>query len=367
MGDRTGRTGPNDGRDRARGANDGGRLRRVFAMPVAIASTLAVTLGFVQPANAATPVPKRQPNAKGAVPGAARAAQTAATVAPASVAPTNYTVVEGDTVSGIAERFGLATPDVLALNGLGWSSLIFPGQQLVLRAASAAPQPAPAPPTQAEIARYTVVEGDTMSGIAAQHGLGLDTLLSANGLSLSSLIFPGQSIVLPLPGSAPAAPAAVAAPAPEAAPAPAPAPVESVAVSAPLTDEMRQHARVIVDVGRSLGVPEQGLVVALAAAAQESGLRNVDFGDRDSLGLFQQRPSQGWGTAEEVRDPTRAALAFYGGPTNPNPGRTQGLLDIDGWQSMSVSQAAQAVQLSAHPDHYAKWEQQARAWLVELG
>ncbi|WP_308796506.1 LysM peptidoglycan-binding domain-containing protein [Agromyces silvae] len=362
MGDRTGKTGPSDGRERARAANDGGRLRRVLAVPVAIASTLAVTLGIVQPANAAaSPVPKRQPNPKGVVPGAPNAVVTAAATQ-TNVAPSEYTVAEGDTVSGIAERFGLATPDVLALNGLGWSSLIFPGQRLVLRAASAAPQPAPAPPAQAEIPRHVVVEGDTMSGIAAQHGLGLDALLSANGLSRTSLIFPGQSIVLPPADAAPApAPAAPAA-------APAPAPVESVvAVSAPLTDEMRQHARVIVDVGRSLGVPEQGLVVALAAAAQESGLRNVDYGDRDSLGLFQQRPSQGWGTPEEVRDPTRAALAFYGGPTNPNPGRTQGLLDIDGWQSMTVTQAAQAVQRSAHPDLYAKWEQQARAWLVELG
>ncbi|MDR5700781.1 LysM peptidoglycan-binding domain-containing protein [Agromyces aerolatus] len=364
MGDRTGRTGPNDERGRTPRAARQGRLRRVLSLPIAIAGTIAVTLGFVQPAHAAAaPASKRQPTPKGSVPGKPRTgAVSVASVGEAI--PGEYVVVEGDTVSGIAERFGLATPDVLALNGLSWSSLIFPGQRLVLRAASAAPQPAPAPPAQAEIARHVVVEGDTMSGIAAQHGLSLDALLSINGLSRTSLIFPGQSIVL-APASAPSAPAAApAAPAP----APPPAPVETVTpVSAPLTDEMRQHARVIVDVGRSLGVPDQGLVVALAAAAQESGLRNVDHGDRDSLGLFQQRPSQGWGTPDEVRDPTRAALAFYGGPTNPNPGRTRGLLDIHGWESMSVTQAAQSVQLSAHPDLYAKWEQQARAWLAELG
>jgi hypothetical protein len=141
----------------------------------------------------------------------------------------------------------------------------------------------------------------------------------------------------------------------------------SASVTAPLTEEMRANAQLIVDVGRSLGVPDAGIVVALAAAALESGLRNVQHGDRDSLGLFQQRPSQGWGTAEEVLDPVRAATAFYGGPTNPNAGRTLGLLDIAGWESMTVTQAAQAVQLSAHPDHYAKWEAQARAWLSELG
>jgi len=352
MGDTIGRAGPSAGRE----AGSGGRMRRALAMPVAIASTIAVTLGIVQPADAATAgTPKRHPKAKGMIPGTAHAPQRVA----ASAAPTEYTVVEGDTVSGIAERFGLATPDILALNGLGWSSLIFPGQRLVLRTAASAPQPAPAPPAPSELVRHVVAEGDTMSGIAAQHGIGLDELLSANGLSRTSLIFPGQAVVLPpaTAAPAPAAPAAV-----EAA-----APVETETVTAPLTDEMRQHARVIVDVGRSLGVPEHGLVVALAAAAQESGLRNVDFGDRDSLGLFQQRPSQGWGTPEEVLDPTRATLAFYGGPANPNPGRTRGLLDIDGWETMSVTEAAQAVQRSAHPDLYAKWEPQARAWLAELG
>lgn len=371
MGDKAGRTGPKGEHGRMRDAPRTGPIRRALAVPVAIASTVAITLGIVQPAHAANAQPsKRQAKPKGVVPGAARAAEPAAAVAAST--PTEYTVVEGDTVSSIAERYGLATPDILALNGLGWSSLIFPGQRLVLRSATAAPQPAPAPPAQAEIVRHVVVDGDTMSGIAAQHGLGLDALLSANGLSRTSLIFPGQSIVLP-PAGAPApaaapAPVAEPAPTPEPAPAPAPAPDSAPqAISAPLTEEMRQHARVIVDVGRSIGVPEHGLVVALAAAAQESGLRNVQHGDRDSLGLFQQRPSQGWGTPEEVLDPTRAALAFYGGPSNPNAGLTTGLLDIEGWQSMSVTQAAQAVQRSAHPDLYARWESHARAWLAELG
>ena len=93
----------------------------------------------------------------------------------------------------------------------------------------------------------------------------------------------------------------------------------------------------------------------------------MHHGDRDSLGLFQQRPSEGWGTIDEVLDPLRAITAFYGGPANPNAGRTRGLLDIPGWDAMSVTQAAQAVQLSAHPDHYAKWEAAATAWLSELG
>ena len=105
-------------------------------------------------------------------------------------------------------------------------------------------------------------------------------------------------------------------------------PVASVNV--PLTDEMRANAVIIVETGRRLGVPDAGIVVALAAAAQESSLRNLHRGDRDSQGLFQQRPSEGWGTIDEVLDPVRAATAFYGGATNPNPGRTRGLLDIEG-------------------------------------
>jgi hypothetical protein len=129
---------------------------------------------------------------------------------------------------------------------------------------------------------------------------------------------------------------------------------------------MRRNAAVIVAVGRDAGVSDQGLVVALAAAAQESGLRNVDHGDRDSLGLFQQRPSTGWGTPAQLMDPVRASAAFFGGTHNPNPGITRGLLDIPAWESLTVTQAAQAVQLSAFPDHYAKWEAPARAWLADL-
>ncbi|HET8989259.1 MAG TPA: LysM domain-containing protein [Humibacillus sp.] len=346
------------------------RIRRILAVPLAIVSTVSVTLGIVQPVEAAPQPPRRQPKAKAL---RAVAMPAASTVAAVASVPSEVTVADGDTVSSIAERYGLATAEVLALNGLGWSSLIFPGQRLALPGGdhiTHEPPPAAVP----EIARHIVAPGDTIADIAAEHGLGTDQVLSANGLSRQSLIFPGQAIVLPGPQ-----PTDAAAPAP-AAPSPAPEanadadaevhvvaalPVASVSVR--LTDEMRGSARLIIDVGRSLGVPDQGIVTALAAAAQESGLHNLHHGDRDSLGLFQQRPSEGWGTPEEVLDPVRAATAFYGGPSNPNPGRTRGLLDIDGWESMTLTQAAQAVQRSAHPGHYAKWEASARAWLSELG
>jgi hypothetical protein len=99
---------------------------------------------------------------------------------------------------------------------------------------------------------------------------------------------------------------------------------------------------------------------------QESSLRNIDYGDRDSLGLFQQRPSTGWGSADQLLTPSHAARLFFGGPSNPNTGVTRGLLDIRGWQSMSVTAAAQAVQISAYPEAYAKWESSARSWLAAI-
>ncbi|CAN5165973.1 hypothetical protein BH09ACT3_BH09ACT3_00700 [soil metagenome] len=360
-----------------------------------------------------------------------------------AAAPSTYAVKAGDTISSIAGRYGLATASVLALNGLGWKSVIFPGQVIKLTA-GAAPIAVAAKPTVPGAGTYTIQKGDTIGRIAARFGVAIQALLSANGLSWSSIIYPGQSILVParstpaavsatpVPTVPPAAPALAAptpaAPAPESqtpaaqtpaaqTPAaqsrytiqsgdtvsriartfgvsaqailtanglnwssiiysgrslviPGEAMVSTANVTATaipgMTAEMTTNARTIVGVGRSLGVPEYGLVIALAAAMQESGLRNLDYGDRDSLGLFQQRPSTGWGTPAQVRDTTHSARLFFGGPSNPNKGKTRGLLDIPGWQSKTVAQAAQAVQRSGHPDAYAKWEAPARAWLKQL-
>jgi hypothetical protein len=108
------------------------------------------------------------------------------------------------------------------------------------------------------------------------------------------------------------------------------------------------NAGIIVSVGAQQGVPVRGWVIAVATAMQESGLRNVAGGDRDSVGLFQQRPSQGWGTPQQLHDPVYAATKFY-----------QKLITVAGWQSMPLAEAAQAVQHSATPDAYAKHEQAA--------
>ena len=134
----------------------------------------------------------------------------------------------------------------------------------------------------------------------------------------------------------------------------------------PLNDERRANAQIIVNVGRELGVPDYGIVIALATAMQESSLRNINWGDRDSVGLYQQRPSTGWGTVEQIMDQAYATRLFFGGPSNPNKGKTRGLLDIAGWENMALTDAAQRVQISAYPQAYAKWEPSAWAWLYEL-
>lgn len=115
-----------------------------------------------------------------------------------------------------------------------------------------------------------------------------------------------------------------------------------------LTVVQLQHASTVNAVGLSRGIPEQGRIIAVATAYQESSLRNRPDGDRDSVGLFQQRPSQGWGTVDEILDPVYASNKFY-----------DALLDVQGWQQMSLTEAAQAVQYSGFPDAYAKWEPQA--------
>jgi cell wall-associated NlpC family hydrolase len=106
--------------------------------------------------------------------------------------------------------------------------------------------------------------------------------------------------------------------------------------------EQLQNAATIAQVGRSMGASTRDIQIALAAALVESGLVNVNYGDRDSLGLFQQRPSQGWGTPEQVMNPSYAAGKFF-----------KALMGLgDRRYGMSMGQAAQAVQKSAYPDRY---------------
>jgi hypothetical protein len=117
-----------------------------------------------------------------------------------------------------------------------------------------------------------------------------------------------------------------------------------------LQPEQLRHAATITAVAGRRELPERAVVVALATALQESKLRNLGSGDRDSVGLFQQRPSQGWGTPEQLRDPRYASSVFY-----------DRLMKVPDWEQMRVTDAAQAVQRSAHPELYQKWESDAVA------
>ena len=109
------------------------------------------------------------------------------------------------------------------------------------------------------------------------------------------------------------------------------------------------NAATIAAVGKRNGVEDHGVTVALAAALQESKLQNLPNGDLDSVGLFQQRPSEGWGAASQLIVPSYAASAFY-----------RALVQVPGWASLPVTDAAQRVQHSAAPQAYAVWEPEAR-------
>lgn len=114
------------------------------------------------------------------------------------------------------------------------------------------------------------------------------------------------------------------------------------------TPEQAVNAATITAVGTARDLPERAVTIALATALQESGLRNLNHGDRDSLGLFQQRPSQGWGTPQEIMDPTYAAGMFY-----------EHLAKVPDYTDLPLTVAAQRVQRSGFPEAYAKHEPDA--------
>ncbi len=136
------------------------------------------------------------------------------------------------------------------------------------------------------------------------------------------------------------------------APPPAPPLARCRAVDTPYTvsTEQAANAATISAVGVRRGLPTRAVTIALAAAIQESKLVNLDYGDRDSIGLFQQRPSQGWGPAAKLSQPVYAAGKFY-----------DALVRVHGWRTRPLTVVAQAVQQSGYPQAYAQWEASARA------
>ncbi|WFE30590.1 hypothetical protein O7623_15270 [Solwaraspora sp. WMMD791] len=119
-----------------------------------------------------------------------------------------------------------------------------------------------------------------------------------------------------------------------------------------LSGEQTDNVKGIIAATKKAGMDERAAVVAIATALQESKLENLghlgDRNDHDSQGLFQQRPSSGWGTVEQITDVEYSTTAFL-----------NGLKAVDGWQDMPLTEAAQTVQVSAYPFHYAQWETQA--------
>ena len=113
--------------------------------------------------------------------------------------------------------------------------------------------------------------------------------------------------------------------------------------------DQAHYASIIVGVSVRRGLVPRAASIALATAYQETGIRNLAYGDRDSVGLFQQRPSQGWGTAKQLMDPYYATNAFY-----------DAVLKIDGWEKADITEVAQRVQRSAYPEAYRDHEEDAR-------
>lgn len=120
--------------------------------------------------------------------------------------------------------------------------------------------------------------------------------------------------------------------------------------TATFNPDQTANAATITGIGARRGLPARAATIALATAIQESKLENIDYGDRDSVGLFQQRPSQGWGTVEQIMDPVYATNQFY-----------DALVKVDGWQTMEITKIAQRVQRSGYPEAYADHEGEGRA------
>lgn len=263
-----------------------------------------------------------------------------------------HRVRDGETLAEIAKQYRISLPSLLKANRLTKNSIIFTGQLLDIPEPSTEVAPTDyrngnqiGKPTSICLFHgfHKIKAGETISKIAGIFGVSAQALLSANNLSWNSTIYIGQKLVIPDVHSALACPKLT-----------------------PLSDEMEQNAEEIIRIGRELKVGDYGIVIALATAMQESSLRNIGFGDRDSLGLFQQRPSAHWGTKQQIMQTNYSIRAFYGGKTSPTRGVARGLLDISGWRNLPLTEAAQAVQISAHPSAYAKWEPSAWQWLIQL-
>ncbi len=182
------------------------------------------------------------------------------------------------------------------------------------------------------------------------------TVAAAAAQAVTEAVTPAEPAPLAAPASA-AVPGLIA-PAPSATQLHPLAPVGTQQQFTPTVEQM-SNAKAIVQAGQEMGLPPRAWIIAVATSLQETNLKNLghlgERNDHDSQGLFQQRPSSGWGTVAQITDPNYAATAFY-----------KGLVEVPGWESMPLTAAAQKVQVSAFPDHYAKHEAQAGDMIAAL-
>jgi LysM repeat protein len=328
--------------------------------------------------------------------------------APPRVGLSQYVIQTGDTISSVALRFGISELALKEANGLADVRPLIAGDILRIPGTRqlTAPRAIPAIQQAQAHSQSRVVWASTQSNSSQETGTQTSAQLASipandaaptntesasapeviDPLATDIAEAPQLRVVKPTPPAPrpqvaappPQSPPTASAPrpssssgssSPSSTPAPTPAPREPATgnVTRLLQESQREHARTIIRVGRDLGVPDYGIVIALATAMQESSFRNITRAvDHDSLGLFQQRPFW-WGTPEQLTDPVYATTAFFRGAVGTNGQRSRGLLNVSGWQSMELTVAAQAVQRSAHPSAYAKWEASAWAWLAEFG
>ncbi len=246
-------------------------------------------------------------------PAATRAARASSTSAPVTTAASSagrvYVVKAGDTLSAIAARHGVGLSEVVKLNGLGKGSVIYPGQKVKIGGGSSSPapaatkpasKPASAAPAPAISGSYTIKAGDTLSGIAARNGVRLSDVLSANRLTMSSIIYPGQKLVVP--GASTIAPAS-SKPAATTPLVPStflgfsyPAAVVSSAnqnkalLNASPVPSLQQMKSIVADTARRMGVDAS---LAMAFAYQESGFNQRAVSPANAIGTMQVIPSSG--------------------------------------------------------------------------
>jgi len=246
-------------------------------------------------------------------PAAPAPAPAAAPAAPAPGAGATYTVKSGDTLGAIAARHNVALSDIFTWNNLTMRSIIYPGQKIKVGGGSAPAPAAPAPAAPAPAAAlantsapatgsYTIKAGDTLSAIASRNGVKLSDLLSANKLSMTTIIYPGSKLVIPGGSGQPAA--QPAAPQPAAAPlVPSsflgfsyPAAVVSSAnenkalLNASPVPSREEMKNIVADTARRMGVDTS---LALAFAFQESGFNQRAVSPANAIGTMQVIPSSG--------------------------------------------------------------------------